>query len=619
MIFDHLSTLKLRPLSLLLLLSLFCFARGTEETPPILQTLTAEHPRLMLTEDALTELKLKAQTDEVLQRFIHKVIEDADAQLEEPPLKHRARLLGTSRTCIDRIYTLGIAWRWTGNSKYAEKIKENLIAVCAFPNWNPRHFLDAAEMSHAVAVGYDWTYHYLDEESRETIKTALIDKGLTPGIERYKRGYHHFTYAYNWNQVCNGSLLIGALAIAESDPDTATFIIENALKNLPTALASFAPDGVWAEGISYWKYATSYTAFALTALQTALGNDFDLSSSPGLDKTGYIPIDFTGPTGLYLSYADSADFKKHSSAHPLFWLAQTYHNTDFSDAEHRQITPKDISPFHIIWYTPPSGKSATTRKLDHLVKGQVETALFRSSWDDPNALFVGVKAGYNQAHHGHLDLGNFELDALGVRWARDLGADSYSLPQYWTYQEGGTRWTYYRLNSFSHNVPILGNQNQNADAVAKLTRFESGDTTSFAQIDLTEAYAAHATSAHRGIALVQNRRAVLIQDEFTIEHACEINWGMTTDSKITIETPQRARLTLQGKELIAQILSPNNATFSIESAEQPPPQKSNTGVSRLIAHLPESEGQVTLSILLSPVWQEGETVTTADLNPLKEW
>ena len=48
-----------------------------------------------------------------------------------------------------------------------------------------------------------------------------------------------------------------------------------------------------------------------------------------------------------------------------------------------------------------------------LLRGQVETALFRSSWGDPNAIFVGIKAGYNQAHHGQLDLGNFEMDALG--------------------------------------------------------------------------------------------------------------------------------------------------------------------------------------------------------------
>ena len=121
--------------------------------------------------------------------------------------------------------------------------------------------------------------------------------------------------------------------------------------------------------------------------------------------------------------------------------------------------------------------------MDRLLRGEVETALFRSDWDDPEALFVGVKAGYNQAHHGHLDLGNFEMDALGVRWARDLGGDNYNLPKYWSYQQGGTRWTYYRLNSFSHNVPVLGGENQNANATAKMTRFESSETFPFAEVD----------------------------------------------------------------------------------------------------------------------------------------
>ena len=86
----------------------------------------------------------------------------------------------------------------------------------------------------------------------------------------------------------------------------------------------------------------------------------------------------------------------------------------------------------------------------------------RSAWDDPNALFAGIKAGYNQVNHGHLDLGNFELDALGVRWARDLGSENYNLPGYWEGKRGGQRWSYYRLGSASHNVVMLGGQHQDA-------------------------------------------------------------------------------------------------------------------------------------------------------------
>ena len=588
----------------------------------IFDTLVREHPRLMLKEDALRDLKEQAKNDEVLQRFVREVVRRADDRLDEPTLlykKRGPRLLHVSKSCVERIYDLGIAWRWTGEKKYAEKIKENLLAVCDFPDWNPSHFLDTAEMSHAVGIGYDWTHDYLDEKTRDRIRSALVELGLKPGIERYKSGYKHFTYAYNWNQVCNGGLLIGALAIAEAEPETAEFVVTNALKHLPTALGSYAPDGVWAEGIGYWQYATSYTAFALTALETSLGSDFGLSEMPGLSQAGYVPIYFASPTGLLFSFADAGDFKKRKSAACMFWLARTFKNLRFSDSEHDLVQADEVSPFHIIWYAPPSGQTPSAWELDRLLRGEVETALFRSDWDDPEALFVGIKAGYNQAHHGHLDLGNFEMDALGVRWARDLGADNYNLPKYWSYQQGGTRWTYYRLGSFSHNVPVLGGENQNANAIARLTSFQSNETLSFAKVDLTEAYTAHAAEVVRGVAMVGNRRAVLVQDEFEIENPCQVLWGMTTDATITLEKPELAHLSLQGKRLTARVLSPAGAAFTVESAEQAPPQKRNKGVSRLVIRLPETEGQLTIVVLLSPQWKDGVSVKNAAVKPLREW
>jgi hypothetical protein len=249
----------------------------------------------------------------------------------------------------------------------------------------------------------------------------------------------------------------------------------------------------------------------------------------------------------------------------------------------------------------------------------VETALFRCAGEDSDALFVGVKAGYNQAHHGHLDLGNFELDALGVRWARDLGADSYSLKGYWEYNEGGRRWNYFRLNSFSHNVPLMGGKNQYAEAVATMTRFESDDAFSFAEIDLTEAYAPFASQVTRGVAMVGNRRAVLVQDEFDISKSCEVVWGMTTDAEIAIVEPRLAVLKLDGEELIARILGPTDATFSVESAEQEPPEKPNEGVSRLMVRLPETKGSLTLAVLLSPQWETGPSGKTYPVTPIKKW
>jgi hypothetical protein len=33
-----------------------------------------------------------------------------------------------------------------------------MLAAAAFSDWNPSHFLDVAEMTAALAIGYDWLY-----------------------------------------------------------------------------------------------------------------------------------------------------------------------------------------------------------------------------------------------------------------------------------------------------------------------------------------------------------------------------------------------------------------------------------------------------------------------------
>jgi hypothetical protein len=58
-------------------------------------------------------------------------------------------------------------------------------------------------------------------------------------------------------------------------------------------------------------------------------------------------------------------------------------------------------------------------------------AMLRTSWEDPEAIFVGIKAGQdrNGRGHTHLGLGSFILEAGGARWALDLGRDDYNLPE----------------------------------------------------------------------------------------------------------------------------------------------------------------------------------------------
>jgi hypothetical protein len=48
-----------------------------------------------------------------------------------------------------------------------------MLAVAAFADWNPSHFLDTAEMTAGLALGYDW-FADLSAATRATVRQAMI-------------------------------------------------------------------------------------------------------------------------------------------------------------------------------------------------------------------------------------------------------------------------------------------------------------------------------------------------------------------------------------------------------------------------------------------------------------
>jgi len=122
-------------------------------------------------------------------------------------------------------------------------------------------------------------------------------------------------------------------------------------------------------------------------------------------------------------------------------------------------------------------------------------------------LFVGLKAGDNNANHSHLDVGTFVVDALGKQWARDTAADNYSLPGYFDKVE--QRWTCYRTRAEGHNTLVLSpsqERDQDTKAAAKVKRFLSEPAKAFAIADLTPAYEKPSKGSleklERGVALL---------------------------------------------------------------------------------------------------------------------
>ena len=575
--------------------------------PNSLSSLKLEHPRLMLNADRITELKKAQSTDPTLDKYIKSVIASANSIISRAPLTRTLigpRLLDVSRELLNRTTHLALAYQFTGDRKYVDAAVSNMRTVCDFSDWNPSHFLDVAEMSNGVALGYDWLYSAMTEADRLYIRTGLKTKGL----DEYKKIYATAWWAKgdnNWNQVCNGGLIVASLAIAETDPSYADTFVNQAVINMAFSNKFYAPDGAWYEGPGYWAYATEYLSYAMSALQTSLQSMKGLEQSTGLSKTGFAPMITTGPTNYILNYADSGENSKGTSSPAMFFLANTFANAEISNYLHAYMASTNAlaKPFHVVWYKASTG-GAPKMPLDHFLQGEInDLVVMRSSWTDDFATWVGIKSGTNSSNHSHLDVGNFEMDAGGVRWAKDLGSDDYNLDGYWTMGVNGKRWTYYRLGSLSHNVPVLGNKNQYELAKAKFTSTQLNVNEPSASLDLTEAYKEFSTSSTRKISLINGRKDVLIEDNFTLKSSTEVLWGMTTDQAIEIQPSGKAILKnslITTKTLEAEIISPTNSTFSIESAARTAPEKLNTASRRLVLRLPNQSGKVFIQIKLSP-------------------
>jgi len=609
--------------SWLWLTSLLAFALGVAVWAPQdwVAKVRKEHPRLLATTADFERLRQLVQTDEQAREFYQRLKSQADRICQELPSRYEIpdglRLLATSRRVLLRVYTLALLYRLDGDRRYLERAWRELEAAANFPDWNPRHFLDTAEMAHAFAIGYDWLFSDWTDEQRRILREAMVTKGLQPALGVYREKRWWSTARHNWNQVCNGGIGMAALALLDELPDLCGEILNHALQSLQIPMREFAPDGAWGEGPGYWNYATSYNCVFLAALETAVGTDLGLSQMDGFAETGLFPIYITGPTGRTFNFADGGDGTLR--APQMFWLARKFNRPVYAWYARSTASPH---PLDLLWFDKQGNDAqAEGLPLDKYFR-RVEVVTMRTAWNDRNALFVGFKAGDNKFNHSHLDIGTFVLDAMGHRWALDLGADNYNLPGFF----GAQRWTYYRLRAEGHNTLVI-NPSQEPDqdprAEAKIVRFVSQPDRAFAIADLTNAYAKHgAEKVMRGILLDRQRREVIVQDEVTLKQAGDVWWFMHTPAQVQLsEDGKTATLTQGTATLQAVLLSPKNARFAVMDAKPLPTspnplgQNPNNGIRKLAVHLSQT-ASMQLIVLLS---LQREVQSPQALKPLMAW
>ncbi len=589
--------------------------RLTGEPPQprdVLQNLRAGHPRLLIDTGGWAAVKAKMERYQQTRDAFASVKSRADAYLTAPvetyEIPDGLRLLATCREVLKRVYHLAFAYRMTDDTRYLDRAYQELAAAAAFPDWNPQHFLDVGEMTHAFAIGYDWLYDVLTQLQRDVVRQAIINYGLNAYLGGHAENAWWLFSEYNWNTVTNGGIGMGALALAESDSTLAWDIVNKTLMSMENAgsIEMFGPDGAWAESPGYWSYATKYLCTYTAALESALGNTFGILDVPGVSETGGFPVYMTGPTWKLFNYADGGDGRIRAPW--LYWLGEKFSNPLYRWFQTESAWPDVMD---IVWYQP-GGSSPDDLGLpfDKYYR-KVEVATFRSSWVDPDALFAGFKAGDNDVGHSHLDLGEFILDALGERWVRDDAAEDYNIGDYFSSSGwDAPRWTYYRCRAEANNCLVinpdsLADQDPRADT--RIVKFSTSNTgEGLAVADITDAYdEMGATRVWRGIAIINDRSQVLLQDEVACGAPSEVWWFMNASAAASIAADGKSMvLTQNGERLSVRIVPPGPGSFQVMTGTPMPTSPNPAGQSvngnKIGIHL-QGVTNLTLPILFTPL------------------
>ncbi|MEI6865615.1 heparinase II/III family protein [Flavicella sp.] len=401
----------------------------------------------------------------------------------EDQLKNADDLVLKGKYKVADCQVLGLAYRMTGDEKYAKIIKKILFNYISKETWESQGLLNrtpswkgglkTSHTSFFTSIGFDCIYLYLTKKERKEIAEGIAKVGIKPAMDDWlnaNSNIHTFdTMGHNWWSACVYMAGFSALAIRNEVTDAKSWALDidktatewvnytgSVLQNKPP---TFDKDGGFYESINYASYGISQYLFFRYAFDKVYP-EIKQVDLPILDKIGdfFIKTTYYVKEGkpMTVNFGDSSLFKTGNACVTLLWHLG-YQNDRYawyinqtnkgSDKEGLQLdTPNGL----ILNPVLPNLKTDFYPNLatSHLFK-DMGWATLRNSWDK-DATMLAVKSGFTW-NHTHADAGSYILFHKGKNLIIDSGNSSYGNPLY----------TQYYCQSEAHNVVVFDGEGQN--------------------------------------------------------------------------------------------------------------------------------------------------------------
>ncbi len=544
-------------------------ARREPRRPRLFYNTTAlKRIRQMLASDPVTDAYLKQHGEELLKAdFIPESVAEIGGGQQASYGVPGAQI-------ADMGLTLGLLYQFTGEQRYADKLRSALLYYAGYLHWGggpqlaqrvpPWHsVLETTEFGFGYSAAYDALWEFLTERDRKAVAEAMVHLAVEPILNDWilptKRIHSFDSMGHNWWGVCVAGAGLCALALLGDDPRAQDWIDAvdagyaqwfnysgNVLQN---RMRTFEQSGPSYEGVSYTNYGVSqYLRYRL-----AWQNTFPDRKAPRIEPLNQIATYF-----LQTLYPTSSGF-----------LAVNFDDSSYSvDLTETLLllvacgfTSPDVARYLAHVHTHPQGtllsllRQSSPQHLaqgdapDACIYGHMGWATMRSSWEN-DATFLAMKSGYTW-NHAHADAGTFVLFKNGKPLIIDSGTCKYSRPEYTTY---------YRT-SRAHNVILFNGQGQPEEDIGLGCKFPghlhsliNGHGLKYVYADATGPMARWFTRNYRH--WLWSGNLILIADDVRAHAEGQLDWLLHFAGDYAADSTGGVRLNNYAASALVRVLYP---------------------------------------------------------------